>query len=157
MKTFINFFPQLFYVYAKLKAKSIGYGCHVNGFSIFSSTTIIKNNCHFNGCKVLGNGEVIFNDNFHSGPNLLLITEYHDYKEGQLPYGNKTISKNILIEKNVWIGRNVIILGGVTIGEGSIIQAGSVVVRDTKKLSINGGNPASQFAERDYENYRSRI
>ena len=144
-------------LYAKIKAKSIGKNCRVNKYSVFSSSTIIKNNCHFNGCKVLGKGKVIFNDNFHSGPNLLLITDYHDYKKGPLPYGDSLVSKDITIEKNVWLGRNVTILGGVTIGEGSIVQAGSVVVADTEKLSISGGHPAKQFSSRDKDNYYSRL
>lgn len=157
MKIFTEFFAFIYFTYAKFKTKSIGKNCRVNKYSVFSSSTIIKNNCHFNGCKILGKGDVVFNNNFHSGPNLLLITDYHDYKNGELPYGRSIISKNITIEKNVWVGRNVTILGGVTIGEGSIIQAGSVVVRDTNKLSISGGNPAKQFSSRNDENYKSRI
>lgn len=142
---------------ARHKVESFGRYFFVNGYSVFSNHTCVGNNCHFNGVKILGKGSVVIEDNFHSAPGLLILTSYHDFTEGILPYGEKIISKNITIEKNVWIGRNVILLGGITIGEGSIIQAGSVVSKSIPPLAIAGGNPAMPYKYRDLENYNSRL
>lgn len=129
----------------------------VNGYSVLSKNTIVGNDCHFNGVKILGQGRVVIRDNFHSGPDLLILTTYHDYTKGDLPYGKDLISKEILIESNVWVGRGVIILGGVKLGEGCIVQAGSVVSSDVPRMAIVGGNPAKPFKYRDEENYNSRL
>jgi len=102
----------------------------------------------------LGGGKVTIGDNFHSGFDILVMTEFHDYDSGEtIPYGKGSIRKDIIIEDNVWIGSNVTVLGGVTIGEGAIIQAGSVVAKDVPKYAIAGGHPAVQFAQRDIQNY----
>lgn len=127
---------------------------HIHGRTMLSPKTYLGRNCHFNGMRILGGGKVTIGDNFHSGFNILVITEFHDYDNGTaIPYSKETIRKNIIIEDNVWIGSNVTILGGVTISEGAIIQAGSVVAMDVPKYAIAGGHPAIQFAQRDIEKY----
>jgi acetyltransferase-like isoleucine patch superfamily enzyme len=104
--------------------------------------------------KILGEGKVTIGDNFHSGKEILVLTEYHDYDHGDaIPYGRTNVVKNITIEDNVWVGSRVTILGGVTIGEGAVIQAGSVVTKDIPKYAIAGGHPAQVFAHRDREHY----
>ncbi|MEJ2249419.1 MAG: acyltransferase [Candidatus Lokiarchaeota archaeon] len=115
-----------------------------------TNLTHIGKNCHFNGMKILGKGKVIIGDNFHSGEDILIITQNHNYDTSKsLPYDKTFNTKDSIIEDNVWIGSRVIILGGIKIGEGAIIQAGSVVVKDIPKFGIAGGYPAKVFKYRD--------
>ena len=119
-----------------------------------SRRTYLGRNCNFNGLKIIGEGKVIFGNNFHSGADILIITQNHNYNKGTaIPYDSKRIFKDVIIEDNVWIGNRVIILGGVRIGEGAIIQAGSVVSVDVPKYAIVGGHPAKPFAYRDIKHY----
>ena len=61
-------------------------------------------------------------DNFHSGEECYMITEFHDYDHGEaVPYGKTSVVKDITIEDNVWIGTRVMILVE-TIGEGAIFR-----------------------------------
>lgn len=136
------------------KIISRGSNCKVNGFSKFTSTTIIGDNCNFNGMKILGKGRVTIGNNFHSGQECLIISSYHNYDHGtRIPYDETTIDKDVQINDNVWLGHRVIVLGGVVIGEGAIIQAGSVVVNDIPRCAIAGGSPAKVFKYRDIEHY----
>lgn len=128
----------------------------VNGPSRVNGNTHLGHNVNFNGLLVSGNGKVVIGDNFHSGPECLIITDIHDYENGDaIPYGSTYISRDVHIEDNVWIGRRVIILGGVRIGEGAIIQAGSCVVSDIPKYGIAGGHPAKVFKRRNIEHYET--
>jgi len=109
---------------------------------------------HFNGLDVKGVGNVRIGDNFHCGPDCLLLSSFHNYDNGKtIPYDCKHIKKDIIIEDNVWLGTRVIILGGVRIGEGAIIQAGSVITKDVPKCAIAGGHPANIFKYRDKKHY----
>lgn len=141
-------------LYSFLYNEDIRKSCKVNGICKFNGKEIFGKNVNFNGCNIYGIGIVNFGDNFHSAEGLRIMTSYHNYKGGKIPYDETVITKNITIEDNVWVGLDVIILGGVTIGEGAIIQAGSVVVRDIPKYAICGGNPATVFAQRDIEHYK---
>lgn len=126
----------------------------VNRPTQLSRSTHLGKNCNFNGMKVVGRGKLIIGDNFHSGEDILIITENHDFDNGEaIPYCSKRIYKDVIIEDNVWIGSRVIILGGVAIGEGAIIQAGSVVTDDIPKYGIAGGHPAKVFRTRDIDHY----
>lgn len=145
---------KLFTSMARRKIKSVKGNLHVNFYSKFNKNTIIGENCHFNGMKIDGQGVVIIGDNFHSGKNIKLITQIHNYDSGtKIPYDDTFITKDIIIEDNVWFGSDVIVLGGVTIKEGAIIQAGSVVVKDVDTCAIVGGAPAKEFKKRDINHY----
>lgn len=126
---------------------------NVNKKTIFNGNTYLGANNNFNGMKVTGGGKVYIGDNFHSGPDCLMITQNHNINGKALPYDDTYILKDINIGDNVWLGSRVLILGGVSIGEGAVIQAGSVVVSDIPALSIAGGSPAKVFKERDREHY----
>ena len=129
---------------------------HIKAFSntIFNLNTHLGRNCHFNGIVVEGRGKLVIGDNFHSGKDIRIITQNHNFDTGtKIPYDSTYILKDVIIEDNVWVGTGVIILGGVTIGEGAIIQAGSVVVNDIPKYAIAGGHPAKPFSYRDREHY----
>ena len=138
----------------RLKARKCGTGLKVNAITRINGNTYLGNNVNFNGLSIEGRGKVTIGDNFHSGTGCLLITQTHDYDNGDaVPYGSKYISKGIAIEDNVWLGSRVIVLDGVAIGEGAIIQAGSCVVSDVPKHAIAGGHPAKVFKYRDIEHY----
>ena len=127
---------------------------YLGGHTVLSANTILNHNPNFNGMIVKGGGTVNFGSNFHSGQQCLIITSFHDYNNGEaLPYGTKSIHKDVFISDNVWFGDRVIILGGVKIGEGAIIQAGAVVVHDIPDYAIAGGNPAKVFKYRDIDHY----
>jgi len=115
--------------------------------------TYLGRNCNFNGIIVQGGGKLIIGDNFHSGEDIRVITQFHNYKGNALPYDSTYIYKDVIIEDNVWVGTGAIILGGVTIGEGAIVQAGSVVTEDIPKYTIAGGHPSKPFGYRDKEHY----
>ena len=137
-------------------AKSVGSNLKVNGPSSVTGNTTLGQNVNFNGMKISGGGDVMIGDNFHSGPECLIICQNHNYDNGSaIPYDSTYVYKDVTIEDNVWLGSRSIILGGVTIGEGAIIQAGSVVVSDIPKYAIAGGHPCRVFAKRDVEHYET--
>lgn len=139
---------------AKRDGLTAGSGLKINGLSRFTKKVTVGSNGNFNGMTVQGSAEVTIGDNFHSGPECLLITSFHNYDSGNaIPYDSTNINKPICIEDNVWLGSRVVVLGGVTIGEGAIIQAGAVVVKSIPRCSIAGGNPAKVFKMRDIEHY----
>ena len=126
---------------------------YINGYSRFNSNCFFGSNCNFNGIRIAGRGKLLIGNNFHSGRELLIITEIHNYNGEAIPYDNSYILKDVEIGDNVWVGDRVTILGSISIGEGSIIQAGAVVVKDVPSYAIVGGNPAVQFKERDVKHY----
>ena len=130
---------------------------YIRAFSKTSLTsqTYLGKYCSFNGFVVQGGGKLIIGDHFHSGEDILVITQNHNYDKGtKIPYDETYTYKNVIIESNVWVGSRVIILGGVRIGEGAIIQAGSVVAHDIPKYAIAGGHPAKVIKNRDIEHYK---
>ncbi|QZN92103.1 acyltransferase [Idiomarina abyssalis] len=136
-------------------AASSGRGLKVNGSSSVTRTTILGNNVNFNGMKIGGGGKVSIGDNFHSGPECLMISQNHNFNTGEaIPYDSTYIFKDIIIKDNVWLGSRVIVLGGVTVGEGAIIQAGSCVVSDIPDYAVAGGHPAKVFSYRDIDHYK---
>jgi len=155
MLKFVQNLKKKYYTYkVKRVAKQVGENLKVNNPSYVSSNTILGNNVNFNGLSIRGDGDVYIGDNFHCGPDILIISRYHNYDGGtKIPYDSTYIRKTIKIEDNVWLGARTIILGDVTIGEGAIIQAGSVVVNDIPPCAIAGGHPAKVFKYRDKDHY----
>lgn len=142
----------------RLKRTAISYHdpVYVGGPSIFMGKIYLGKNCNFNGMNFAGNGTVIIGDNFHSGIECMMITQNHDYDDGNaIPYGDKYHLKTIVIGNNVWIGNRVILVGDLNIGEGAVIAAGSVVVKDVPPYSIVGGNPAKVIKYRDIARYEN--
>lgn len=136
------------------KAKKVGSDLSVNQPSWVTPNTILGDNVNFNGMYMRGGGEVEIGDNFHSGPECMILTRNHNYDNGsKIPYDDTYISKKVTIKDNVWFGARVTVIPGVTIGEGAIIQAGSTVTSDIPKGSIAGGHPAKPFDKRDMEHY----
>jgi acetyltransferase-like isoleucine patch superfamily enzyme len=126
----------------------------VNYKSKFSKQTHLGFNCHFNGLVVEGGGKVTIGNNFHSGKDILFITQNHNYDKGNaIPYDNTYYCEEIKIGDNVWLGTRTIILPGAVIEEGAIIQAGSVVTGLIPYCAIAGGHPAKVFKYRDKKHY----
>jgi len=107
----------------------------------------------FNGASLLGRGRIRIGHHFHSGGNLVIMTESHNYEGDAVPYDDTFIVKDVEIAECVWVGYGVTILPGTKIGTGAIIQAGSVVHGDVPAYAIAGGNPAKVFASRDKEHF----
>jgi len=138
----------------KYQCKAFDMPIHVHFKSSVTKNTTLHQNINFNGMKIKGHGSVEIGSNFHSGQDCLIITDNHNFDNGDaIPYDETCLIKNVFIEENVWIGDRVIVLGGVRIGEGAIIQAGSVVVNNIPKYAIAGGHPARVFKYRDIEHY----
>ncbi|MDD6808018.1 MAG: acyltransferase [Oscillospiraceae bacterium] len=148
-------------IYYSMRVKSVAKSCgeklYVGGKSFVTPNTELGDNVNFNGMSIHGMGNVKIGDNFHSGVDCQIITSFHNYEGGALPYDNTYISKDVKIGDNVWLGNNVIILGGVTIGDGVIIQAGSVVCKDIPKYAIAGGHPAVPFKYRNVDHYEKLL
>ena len=108
-----------------LRVGSHGRGLRVNGPSRVTRSTHLGSNVNLNGLRVFGLGSVTIGDNFHSGIECVILTDIHNYDEGDaIPYDATIVLKPVVIEDNVWIGSRVTILGGVRLGEGCIVQAG---------------------------------
>lgn len=154
-KIFRELLAKYFTIIVLIKCKKYAGPVKVNRRSIVTRNTYLGQNVNFNGIEILGKGKVQIGNNFHSGKECMIITEFHKFDGGDaIPYDTKdNILKDVIIEDNVWIGNRVIILGGVTISEGAIIQAGSVVVNSIPKYGIAGGHPANVFATRNIESY----
>lgn len=71
----------------RLVAASVGKNLRVNARTKVTRNTYIGNNCNFNGLVVEGAGKVTFGDYFHSGREILLMSQRHDYDGGdKIPY-----------------------------------------------------------------------
>ncbi|NUE02277.1 acyltransferase [Halorubraceae archaeon YAN] len=145
------------YYYEKVDdtAESVGANLSVNGPSRVTERTSLGDNVNFNGLRIRGGGTVRIGDNFHSGPECLILTRNHNFDRGdKIPYDSTYNYKKVEINDNVWLGARVTIIPGVTIGEGAIIQAGSTVTQDIPKGAIAGGHPAEVFTHRDMAHYQ---
>ena len=162
----ITFFKKSYFFYkttlltflAKQKLKNYGSGLKVNYKSHFTTNTNIGNDCHFNGIDIVGNGKVTIGDHFHSGSNILIVTQNHNYYSPELlPYDNLDIEKNVTIGNCCWLGSRVIVLPGTTIEEGVVVQAGAVLFGKIPKCAIVGGNPWRIIKYRDIEKYNQLV
>lgn len=96
---------------------------------------------------VIGRGSII-------APRCKLITSNHNYDSDDLraiPFDNRNIVRDIIIEEGVWVGDSVIILPGITIGKGAVIGSGSVITKNIPEYAIAVGNPAKIIKYRNRE------
>lgn len=135
---------------AKRQLKQYGRNLTVNHYCRFAGNIRVGDNCHFNGMKI-GGGNVLIHNNLHSGEEVLILAQSHNYNGDELPYDSTYIIKNVVIDDNVWIGSRVLIIGEVHIGEGAIIGAGSIVTKDVPPLAIYAGGKIIKY--RDKEKY----
>lgn len=99
-------------------------------------------------------GGVRIGDYFHTGRGLTIFTANHDYdRSDNIPYGDDTIIKEVVIGNWVWCGANVTIVPGVHIGDGAVIGSGAVVTKNVPECAVVGGNPARIIKYRDKEHF----
>lgn len=140
--------------FVRTQASSAGTDLQVNGKSSVNERTVLGDNVNFNGMEVRGGGPVEIGDNFHSGPECRILTQNHNYDDGDaVPYDDTYVVDGVTIGDNVWFGIDVTVLPGVTIGEGAIVQASSTVVSDVPAGAIVGGHPAEIITYRDMDHY----
>ena len=136
--------------YARRKVARHGVGFTVNFPCMFSPSTEIGNYCHFNGMKVRGLGRLSIGDYFHSGEDILILTQNHNYKNpAVLPYDDVIVPRDVCIGAYVWIGSRAMILPGTELGDGCIVQGGAVVSGRFAPNAVIGGNPAKVIRYRD--------
>lgn len=139
---------------ARNKVQTFGSCTKVNYKCNFTRNTVIGNDCHFNGMDIIGDGKVIIGDHFHSGSNILIITQNHNYfSPDLLPYDNKDIIKEVIIGNACWFGSRVIVLPGTVVEDGVVVQAGAVLFGKIPKGSVVGGNPWKVLKYRDLIKY----
>ena len=98
----------------------------------------------------------MIHSNFHSGEEVLILAQSHNYNGDELPYDSTYIVKNVVIDDNVWVGSRVLIIGNVHIGEGAIIGAGSIVTKDIPPLAIYAGGKVIKYRDKEkYETLRA--
>ena len=135
-------------IFTRLIIQELGKGSRVNSACRFPPETRIGEDCHFNGTTVLGRGGLTIGNHFHSGLNLVILTDTHNFRSEVLPYDDTFIKGPVSIGDHVWVGVNVTILPGVRVGDRAIIGAGSVVTKDVPSSVIVGGNPAAVIGSR---------
>lgn len=135
------------------KAQSIGRGLHLHGPCTVTRATSIGNGVSMGGVVVFGAGRCVIADHVHFGPEVLILTQNHNYEGDALPYDGSYVLKDVVIGESAWIGARVTMLPGTKIGEGAIVQAGAVVHGEIPPCAIAGGNPAKVFAWRDKAHY----
>jgi chloramphenicol O-acetyltransferase type B len=150
-------YKRLMYLYTVHKAGKIGIGLVVNGVvKGINKNVYFSDHVNLNGIHFLGSGKVFIGRYFHSGEDITIITNNHNYESNlSIPYDKVRINKDVIIHDFVWVGHGVLILPGVTIGEGAIIAAGAVVVKDVPEFAIVGGNPAKVIKYRNKESFIS--
>ena len=130
-------------------------GGHGRGFTVnfpcmFTSTTFIGDYCHFNGMKIRGIGRLTIGNYFHSGEDILIITQNHNYRNPELlPYDHGIVGRDVVIGSYVWVGSRVVILPGAELADGCVVQAGAVVSGKFPANAVVGGNPACVLRYRD--------
>lgn len=144
------------YLYGRYARRSghVDETCIFNGHVKLNNKTTLGEGTCMGGLEVAGSGALTVGRYCHFAPEVLVLTQNHDYDTGDaIPYGGRNILKPVVIDDFVWIGRRVTILPGTHIGEGAIVQAGAVVHGEIPAMSIAGGNPAKVFKYRDQEHF----
>lgn len=136
------------------QAKSVGRNLYVGGESFVNANTVLGDHVSMNGLRIDGEGKVKIGRFFHSGREVLIIAQNHNYEGAAIPYDETYVYKDIEIGDFVWIGSRVMILPGTKIGEGAIIQGGAVVHGTIPPYAIAGGNPAKVFKYRNAEHFQ---
>lgn len=94
-------------------AGAVGPNCIANSRIRVTRNTFIGEHSNFNGMTITGKGKVTIGKFFHSGVDVHVITDNHNYDAGEkIPYDATDVVKDVTIDDFVWIGSHVIILGG---------------------------------------------
>lgn len=116
---------------------------HTYGLSVGSGFSINT------GALIDARGEVIIHNNVMIGPNVVIVSSNHDFRQTGVPMSKKDhILSPVEIFDDVWVGANAIVLAGVTIQRGAVVAAGAVVTSDVAEYKIVGGSPARVIGDR---------
>ena len=150
-KLFIRNLASWLYIKRKAKLAEKGFRC---GKKVkINNNTYIHESASLNGVQVLGSGRFEIGKYTHTGDDILVITDNHNYNGEYIPYDTTNIIKDVIIGEACWLGARVTLLPGTVLGEGCIVQAGSVVHGKIPDLAIIGGNPAQIIKYRDKEHF----
>ena len=144
----------IFGMQLRRRVKSCGKELFLRGYCRATKQTTIGDFVTLGGVTIFGKGRCIIGNHVQMGPEVLMLTQNHEYEGDRIPYSKNYILKDVVIDDCVWIGARVTILPGTHIGEGAIIQAGAVVHGEIPPCAIAGGNPAKVFSWRDKEHYK---
>jgi maltose O-acetyltransferase len=103
--------------------------------------------CIGENARFIGYGKITIGKHAMLGPDVMIITSDHKFKEEGFEKGY--VSKDVEIGDYAWIGARAIILKGVKIGKHAVIGAGAVVTKDVPDYAVVGGNPAKVLKYRD--------
>ena len=93
----INKGTSIFFTFlVKIKVKSYKLPLKINNLSFVSRTTVLGKNVNFNGMHISGCGLVTIGDNFHSGKDCLMISQNHNFNNGNKIHMTAHISAKIL-------------------------------------------------------------
>ena len=111
----------------------------------------IGNNVSINrGCILHAGGEISIGDDVLIGPEVIIYSQNHRYKDSSLSIRMQGYEKSkVIIGNNIWIGARTIILPGVTVGNNVVIAAGSIVTKDIDCNSVFAGVPAKKIKNLD--------
>ena len=104
----------------------------------------IRNNSQI-GINSIMDNDVIIGDDVTMGPDVIIYTSSHEYKELGIPINQQGEKPHrpVTIGNNVWIGARCIILPGVSIGDNAIIGVNTVVTKDVPMNSVFCGSAGS--------------
>ncbi len=118
---------------------------YYKNFMTIGTGTWIGQMCYFHSA-----GGIEIGQNVGIGPQVKILTSYHDLKNTKKPIiQNDLIFGKVIIEDDCDIGIGAIVLPGIIIGKGSQVGAGAVVTKDVKPFSVVAGVPAKLISIRD--------
>lgn len=128
---------------------SCGDNVNVETGACFTPDLKIGNNsgigihCELNGPVVIGNDVLM-------GPEVIVYTQNHKFKDLDLPIRKQGYSEvqPVEIGDDVWLGRRCMVMPGVRIGRGCVVAAGAVVTKDVPPYCVVGGIPARIIKKR---------
>jgi acetyltransferase-like isoleucine patch superfamily enzyme len=99
-----------------------------------------------NFCDFIGNGKIIIENNVLFGPNVVISSGNHTYKDNSFRFGKST-KDDVLVKNGSWIAANCVITAGSIVPEKSIVSAGSVFTKKScgSPFTIYRGNPAESI------------
>lgn len=90
-----------------------------------------------------GRGSASVGEWFLCGPNVVIISSNHDFRDRTQPYAEQEeVPGEVKIGANVWLGAGCVVLPGAIIGDHAVIAAGSVVRGVIGSRTLAAGVPA---------------